>query len=327
MLDLPMKEDPGMRFEYCNGATYLLSAILQKSTGMRSLEFAMDNLFTPLGIEDVKWETNSQGIDVGYGGMWLKPHDMARFGWLFLRNGKWKDKTIVSEKWVKRATAGHVDATIFDEYGYQWWTDNTGYYAAVGYGGQRIFIVPEHDLVAVFTSLKSFTKADRLIQNYIIKSIGSDEPLSSNNSAKSRLNQLVEKCNAPPKSTAVKEMPPLAKTISGKIYKIEANQEGFTDFTFTFGLKEKTALFEYGLNNERYAVEIGLDGIYRITDQHGEKLAIKGEWLNQDSFRFTSVNVGHTQGSSGVIKFIEKKALISIIGMTPSLIRLNGVRE
>ena len=84
MLDLPMKEEPGNKFEYSNGASYLLSALLQKKTGMKSLDFAKKHLFNPLDIQSVKWETNSKGINVGYGKMWLKPHDMAKFGWLFL---------------------------------------------------------------------------------------------------------------------------------------------------------------------------------------------------------------------------------------------------
>ncbi|MBW2366122.1 MAG: serine hydrolase, partial [Deltaproteobacteria bacterium] len=66
MIDLPMAEVPGTRFEYCNGASFLLSAILQEQTGMNALSFAKENLFVPLGISDVRWPSNPQGITVGY---------------------------------------------------------------------------------------------------------------------------------------------------------------------------------------------------------------------------------------------------------------------
>ena len=109
--------------------------------------------------------------------MWLKPHDMARFGLLFLNKGKWQGNTIVSEEWVTESTRGYLAATLFDQYGYQWWVDEAGYYAAAGYGGQRIFVIPKHNMVVVFTSFKAFRKPDTLIVHYIIRAIESDSPL------------------------------------------------------------------------------------------------------------------------------------------------------
>jgi len=327
MLDLPLIESPGQNFEYCNGATYLLSAIIQKTTGMRSYDFAMDNLFKPIGITNVKWETNPQGIDVGYGRMWLKPHDMAKFGWLFLMKGKWQRNTIVSEEWVEKASRGYLEATIFDQYGYQWWVDDAGYYAAVGYAGQRIFVVPKHNLVVVFTSFKSFRKPDTLIDNYIIKAIESDSPLPDNSKANTKLNELVEKCSKPPQPFTILDFPPLSQVISGVKYNIETNDIGFNNISFNFVLKDSVAIMQYGLKDKQYSVEVGLDGIYRITELSGETLAFKGFWLNEDTFKFSYVNVGHTEGTSGEIKFMGKNAEISIIGPYGRQLRLKGVRE
>ncbi len=327
MLDLPMVEAPGLHFEYCNGATYLLSAIIQKRTGMRSFKFAMDNLFTPLGITDVKWKPNPQGIDVGYGRMWLKPHDMAKFGWLFLKKGKWNSKTIVSEEWVNAATRGHVDATLFDQYGYQWWVDKKGYYVAVGYAGQRIFVVPKHDMVVVFTSYKSIRKPDRMMKNYIIKSVQSDTPLSSNINANIRLNELVEKCKMPPEPSPVPELPLLSQIISGVKYKNESNDAGFTNFTLNFDVKKNVAIMEYGLNKNQKTVEIGLDDVYRITELPEKKVAFKGKWLNEDTFKFSVIYIGHTEGSRGEIKFTENKADTTLTDPYGRILRLKGVRE
>jgi len=183
VLDLPTAEPPGERFEYCNGVSYLLSVIIQKTTNMRTLEFAKKNLFGPLGITDVRWETSPQGIDIGWGRMWLTPHDMAKIGWLYLNKGRWTDKQIVPAMWVKESTRAHIDAADV-LYGYQWWVDSNGYYAAVGAKGQGIFILPDKNIVAVFTGDLPDGKAAYIIKNllesYIIPAAVSTKPLPFN---------------------------------------------------------------------------------------------------------------------------------------------------
>jgi CubicO group peptidase (beta-lactamase class C family) len=344
MLDLPMNAAPGQHFDYCNGATYLLSAIIQKSTGERAYKFAMDNLFAPMGITDVKWYSNPQGIDIGYGGMWMKPHDMAKFGWLFLNKGKWQGNTIVSEDWVAKATIGYLEAWFSAQYGYQWWIADAGYYEAVGYAGQRIFVVPKQNMVVVFTSFESHRKPGILMRSYIFKAIESNSPLPDNIDGNTRLNELVEKCSKHHKPFPVPDLPPLSQTISGVKYNIEPNDTGFGSIGFNFGLKNGAAIMEFILMDKQHSVEIGLDGVYRITELHeetvsfegdwlnekfitvGSTVACKGEWLNEDTFRFSFVNVGHTDGASAEIKFIGDNAEISMIGPSGSRLRLKGVR-
>jgi CubicO group peptidase (beta-lactamase class C family) len=158
MLDLPMAETPGTRFEYCNGASFLLSAIIQKATGMKTLEFAEEHLFSYLGITDLRWPANPQGITIGWGEMQLKPRDMAKIGYMMLKGGIWKSKQIVSHNWVKESTRAHIEAGGY-QYGYQWWRGKTiannqviDAFWAWGHGGQFIFVLPELDLVVVFTA-------------------------------------------------------------------------------------------------------------------------------------------------------------------------------
>jgi len=194
VLDLPMAEPPGEKFEYCNGASYLLSVIIQNTIKMKTLDFARKHLFEPLGILDVEWERSPQGIDAGYGEMWLKPYDMAKIGWLYLNKGRWGNKQIVPSAWVEASTRGHIDATLFDHYGYQWWVDSAGYYMAVGYKGQRIFVVPEKNLVTVFTG--DLTGSDGLILKnlldfYIIPAASSFDSLPPNEKEQVRLDALV----------------------------------------------------------------------------------------------------------------------------------------
>ncbi len=194
VLDLPMTEAPGERFEYCNGVSYLLSVIIQNATRMRTLAFARQHLFAPLGIEDVGWDTSPQGIDIGWGEMRLRPHDMARFGWLYLNQGRWEDKQVVTPAWVAASTRGHVDATLFDRYGYQWWVDDAGYYAAVGFKGQRIFVVPDKNMVVVFTgdlTGKESLTPHKLLEAFIIPAAASSQALPSSEDDQARLAQRV----------------------------------------------------------------------------------------------------------------------------------------
>jgi CubicO group peptidase (beta-lactamase class C family) len=194
VLDLPMAEAPGEKFEYCNGVSYLLSVIIQNKTKMRTLDFARKHLFDPLGITDIRWAQSPQGVDVGYGEMWLTPHDMARFGWLYLNKGRWENQQIVPSAWVEASTRGHMPATIFHRYGYQWWIDSAGYYAAVGYKGQRIFVVPKKNMVAVFTgdlTGRDSLVSKKLLDTYIIPAASSANSLPLSPAEQARLDALI----------------------------------------------------------------------------------------------------------------------------------------
>lgn len=183
MIDLPMAEKPGAQFNYCNGATFLLSAILQQQTGMNARSFAEKHLFEPLGISGATWRSNHQGITFGFGRIYMRPRDMAKFGYLYLNNGLWEGKRIISAHWVKESTRKHVAANWSLGYGYQWWTTRSGEYTALGYGGQFIYVVPDKNIVAVFTShldqKDTFAPAGLLHSN-ILAAVKSDKPLPEN---------------------------------------------------------------------------------------------------------------------------------------------------
>ncbi|MBN1580383.1 MAG: serine hydrolase [Anaerolineae bacterium] len=185
VLDLPMVAKPGTRFEYCNGESSVLSALVQETTGRTALDFAQEHLFGPLGISDVSWRANPQGITIGYSELHLTPHDMAKFGYLYLNGGQWEGKPVVSAEWVKASTRKHIDALTLEEgYGYQWWVDSRhGYYLALGYRGQFIFVVPAKNLVVVFTSSledQDFGVPQGLLDNYIIPAAVAAKPLPEN---------------------------------------------------------------------------------------------------------------------------------------------------
>ena len=179
VLDQPMVAAPGEEYSYNTGASHILSGILQKVSGTRADSFAMENLFAPLGIDEYYWPVDNQGIAYGGSGVRLRPRDMARFGYLYLNNGLWDGNQIIPEAWVEASQQKHMERKYIPDsyYGYQFWVSNYGTYSAVGYGGQWITIVPEHDLVVVFNNRfeesdhLQWSTPERLLNTYILPSL------------------------------------------------------------------------------------------------------------------------------------------------------------
>ncbi len=194
VLDRPMMEKPGSRFEYSNCVTFLLSAIIQKAAKQKTFDFIKQHLFETLGITDVTWVASPTGVSVGYGGMWLNPHDMAKFGWLYLNNGLWDGQQIISAKWVTDSTRKQINATLYDGYGFQWWVSYDKFYAAVGHRGQFIYVLPVQNMVVVFTSsLKGtdFFIPENILNKYILPAATSETPLPENPEQMNHLNSYV----------------------------------------------------------------------------------------------------------------------------------------
>jgi WD40 repeat protein/CubicO group peptidase (beta-lactamase class C family) len=173
VLDRPMVYEPGEVFNYNTGCSQLLSAIIQKTTGKTALSFAQEHLFNHLDIEqgDMVWFQDPQGVYIGGTDSFLKPQDMAKIGYLYLNNGSWDGKQLVSAEWVENSTRSYSSIG----YGYQWWIAAFGSYGeikgynALGFNNQKIYVVPELDLVVAFTS--GFDDSGFLVSNYIIPSI------------------------------------------------------------------------------------------------------------------------------------------------------------
>ena len=156
ILSRPMTANPGSYFEYSTGNTHLLSAIVENATGKKLLDYANEVLFSKIGISSAELGTDPQGIGDGGNGFSMTAYDMGRFGQLFLNNGKWDGVQIVLEKWVKDSTSVQARRNG-SRYGYQWWLRNYGKegylgYNAQGYGGEYIFVVPQLNLIVVYTS-------------------------------------------------------------------------------------------------------------------------------------------------------------------------------
>lgn len=158
VLEQPMAEEPGKTFVYNSGATQLLSYLIRKTTGKQADDYAKEHLFAPLGITHFYWKRTPKGLADTEGGLYLAPRDLAKFGYLYMKDGVWNGTRILPEGWVKTST-GSFTATDHEGlgYGYQWWVAPEAY-VAWGYGGQLLLVVPKLDLIAVFTGWNIWEK-------------------------------------------------------------------------------------------------------------------------------------------------------------------------
>lgn len=169
ILSRPIVSKPGGKFKYNSGCSVLLGGIIQFIEAKKTLTFAEEFLFTPMGITNYIWESHKNNILRCGEGLSLRPRDMAKIGLLVLNDGKWLDKQLVSKDWIRESTKPQVQESKFFDYGYQWWhhsNKNLQWWkepnalspkehdliTALGYAGQYIMIVRDLNLVVVTTS-------------------------------------------------------------------------------------------------------------------------------------------------------------------------------
>ncbi len=173
-------------FKYSTAGAHLLSAIITRATGESARGYANKHLFKPIGVKEIPdykmeaygfdelfgaklrgWVHDPDGYSTGGWGLKLSPRDMARFGLLYLYKGKWGDKQVISEKWVKESTK-----MTPNKYGYLWWLGEEAY-MAMGDGGNIICCIPEKSLVVAIASEFISNPRDRvtLIKEHILPAI------------------------------------------------------------------------------------------------------------------------------------------------------------
>ena len=155
-----MAENPGEAYQYNSGATLILGQLFRKATGIDLEEYAVKHLFAPLGIDKYFWKRTPSGLVDTQEGLYVAPRDIAKIAYLFLKRGQWDGEQIVSEEWVRASIEPSLSVTDDHsiQYGYKWWLYHYEYhgedrvpFAGVGFGGQLPIVLPELDIVLVFT--------------------------------------------------------------------------------------------------------------------------------------------------------------------------------
>ena len=188
-LAYPVKHKPGTFYCYNSLGTYVLSAIVQKVTGEKIVDYLNTRLFEPLHIDKPKWEESPQGINTGGWGLYLKTEDLAKMGQLLLQNGEWNGKQLIPADWVSEMSKKQVDSvnpgTRLEQaaergmtvetsdwmqgYGYQMWRCRPGCFRADGANGQYIIVVPEKQAVIAITSnVQNLQGELNLVWNHIL---------------------------------------------------------------------------------------------------------------------------------------------------------------
>jgi CubicO group peptidase (beta-lactamase class C family) len=158
VLNKPTIHEPGQHWYYSSGDTTLLSGIIEKSTGMKAYDFALENLFEPMGLSDIIWLADPAGHTITAWGIQGTVREFAKFGYLYLKKGRWENQQLVPVNWVEESLQP-ISENV-EKYGYQWWLLPAlrGYkeanipaktFLAWGIFTQQIFVIPEKELVIV----------------------------------------------------------------------------------------------------------------------------------------------------------------------------------
>lgn len=280
-LELPMAAPPGTQWAYCSPGSHLLSAMVANASETSTLDFAKKNLLGPLGITDVTWPADPQGVNFGWGDLQLHPRDMARIGQLFLNDGSWNGEQIVSKDWVEQASESFI---LTDDgetgYGYQWWVlagAFAGVYEARGRSGQAIIVWPDKDVVAVFTGRGLDVRGE--VAPVLVAALMSDTALDANPEAFARLTESIRNASEPPPAKSVPPLPPKAAEISGKVYGLAENQFGVSCISLRFDSPSEV-WFDLTLGTDAFELPVGMDGVPRFSDSgpRGIPIGALGEW-------------------------------------------------
>jgi CubicO group peptidase (beta-lactamase class C family) len=293
---------PGTSFYYDSGLPHLLSAILQKTSGLTLQEYARQKLFDPLGISNVSWAADPQGVTLGSTGLMLRSPDMAKLGYLYLHHGRWNETQVVPEEWVSASTGkqietkGLMNAAEDDGYGYLWWNDSWGGYSAHGFGGQYIFVFPAQDMVAVFTSGlpdSIFPVPNQLVKSYLLPAAQSTEPLPANPVAFRALDTQIEELEHPVQPLT--PPPDIAQRISGKTFQMTPSapvEAWFQTIRFTFDGGNTYQSESQWPGDQHVAVKGGLNNVfqYNLINFKGLQptedilVALRGRWQDDHTF-------------------------------------------
>ncbi len=145
---IPVVYPPGSVFRYTSATSFMLSAILSRTTGMTAHDYLRPRLFQPLGIDDLSWDVGPENINPGGNGVSARTSDLLKLAILHLRQGEWDGGQLLPADWVRRATTVQRG----NPYGYHWWVGPAGAFYAYGVFGQFAVVLPEHDAILVLTS-------------------------------------------------------------------------------------------------------------------------------------------------------------------------------
>ena len=241
-LATPIVNEPGSTFLYNTLGTYMLSAIVTEATGEKVIDYLTPRLFEPLGITDVDWEVDPQGRNTGGWGLRIRTEGMAKFGQLYLQQGKWDGQQILPESWVDEATTASIlqspelpdSIRDFSDwlqgYGYQFWRSRHDAFRGDGAFGQFIIMMPDQEAVVVITSESADMQGEaNLVWDYLLPAM-QEGALPENAEMATRLGDRLAALALPLPESVATPAPEVA--VSGATYAIAPNERGIRSLSF-----------------------------------------------------------------------------------------------
>ena len=242
-LATPIIHEPGTTFLYNSLGTYMLSAIVQKVTGEKVMDYLQPRFFEPLGIRGADWETDIKGINTGGWGLRVKTEDMAKFAELYLQKGVWNGKQVLPKGWVEEASTAKIiqhadlpqskkDSSDWEQgYCYQMWRCRHNAYRGDGAYGQFMIVMPDEDAALAITAETPDMQDElNLVWKYLLPAMHK-EKLNADAKTSALLQQKIKALSVPlPAKNASK----MEQTISGKTYAIEQNKKHLQNIGFNF---------------------------------------------------------------------------------------------
>jgi CubicO group peptidase (beta-lactamase class C family) len=293
----PVPFKPGTHFLYNSPATYMLSAITQKATGMTVLDYLRPRLFDPLGIENPSWLASAQGVSVGAFGLMARTEDIARMGQLYLQKGVWNGHQLIPANWVAEATArqtsnGSAPTSDWDQgYGYQFWQSRHGY-RGDGAFGQYMLVLPEQDAVVAITSgVRDMQSVMTLVWTKLLPAMSKralPEDVASQRALKTKLSGLTVRMPSGRSSSA------LASKISARWYTLPENDRGMGAVALDFAAGAPALLVRTAAGDSRTPIGLGswvksrtgfTNGINRLLSVPADTpVAASGAWASDSVF-------------------------------------------
>jgi len=307
-LALPIVNPPGSSFLYNSGATYMLSAIVQKLSGRKVIDFLRPRLFEPLEIEGMTWETCPRGINTGGWGLSVQTESLAKFGQFYLQKGVWNRRQILPVAWIEEATTFKIqqppphdkelaEAKLTSDwlqgYCYQFWRCRHDAFRGDGAFGQFDIVMPDRQAVVSITCETGNMQTElNLVWDFLLPAM-MDNPLPADASSQEKLQQKLAMLSLPlPEGKANS---PVATKVSDRSFKIESNSRSTQNVSIRF--QGNTCLFTLNETSGEYPIHCGLgkwvDGVTSVPglpqkltvgDLRPCKIAAGGAWRDENTF-------------------------------------------
>lgn len=286
---IPVLYPPGEHFRYTSATSFMLSALISRTTGQSAHDYIKPRLLDPLGIEDLTWDIGPEDINPGGNGISCRTSDLLKLGILHLQGGRWGDRQVLPADWVKQVTSPKRG----NPHGYHWWMGPQGAFYAYGVFGQFAVVFPEHDAVLTITASAPYGEETlrSVIWSHFPRLFGQAHG-SRDEAAESALTQRCADLRAlPPFSVGVAGA---GASVAGVTFEAEANEDGIDALRLDF--EDDACLFELrdarGVHRLRAGLKDWLEGettmsgamLHHGYDPGSLKVVAAGRWIDERRF-------------------------------------------